>query len=78
MITILSQHQLGPSMLAQELVDHSWLIVTRRAQDLLGDVTWYSRGEQWVFQPEPSCIFTTQRLHHLMDFLTLLNEKGAP
>ena len=55
-----------------------WTVDAARSGDLLGQVEWYAPWRQYVFEPEPGCVFNVGCLDDISAFLAEQNQARRP
>lgn len=67
----------GPSMSGKT---KNWRVVSKRARDELGLVSWYSAWRQYVFAPSEDTVFSPDCLRDIADFCEqqTREHKGKP
>lgn len=61
---------IGKHMVAQRRANGSWMVCTKRVDQMLGQVEWHAKWRQFEFVPATGTAFTHDCLAAMAEFLT--------
>lgn len=53
-----------------------WDCHNNKTDGILGEVSWYKRWNQWIFEPEDCCAFSADCLADIQHFMGQLPKEG--